>query len=156
MNIAKKLQTIAENEQKVYEAGKKAATLSGTTSFTDTTKTLTITGLPEVPKQMNIYASNYNNPTTEAQNFIRGLDYVAEGFYSGTSTTKVLAFVWLNMARTDTNTNGAGNGSINEKKATEYNIFSYDEDSGTFTINLQPDNTYYFGENFTYNWTIIF
>ena len=136
-----------------YNEGKASATLSGITSFTEATKTLVITGLPAEPKKINMYSSMAIAPTDDNQYFIRGLDYEAEGFYYGTSTLRVMAAVWLSVSKNVSNT-AAGNGSISEKHNNQYNIFSYA--NGTLTIKMMSTNSYYFGENYTYRWTIVF
>ena len=153
MTIAEKLTKIAEDMQVVYDAGKDAAVLSGTVSFTNASKTLTIDGLPAAPKQINIYSLSAVTPEDDNYYFVRGLDYDADGFYFGGGTVKLLACLWLAVTNTVSETSAA-NGSINEKANKNYNIFSYD--NGKFTIQLQSNNKYHFGENYTYRWTAVF
>lgn len=153
MSISDKVLQLKTDFDEVYEAGKSSAVLTGVTSLTEATKTLIITGLPAAPKQINIYASTAESPTSDEQYFIRGLDYEADGFYYGTGTVKVVACVWLAVSENVSNTN-AGNGSITEKQNNNNNIFSYE--NGTLTIKMVSTNKYYFGENYTYRWTIVF
>lgn len=153
MSIAEKLITVQENVSKVYEAGKEKAVLSGVVSFTDMSKTLAINGLSAPPKSVNIFACSAVSPTDDNQYFIRGLDYEAEGFYYGTSTQKMVACLWLATTKNISDT-AAANGSISERINNNYNILSYAD--GTFTIRLQENNKYYFGENYTYRWTVVF
>ena len=154
MSIAEKLTDIAQNMQKVYDAGKANAVMIGETSFNAATKTLTITGLPAAPKRMNIYSCSNFEPTDDSEYFIRGLDYDADGFYYNESTSnKVLACLWLCVTANVSNYN-ALNASVYERVNTNNGIFTYD--NGTFTIKMQSTNKYYFGENYTYRWTIVF
>lgn len=153
MAIAEKLTKIAEDMQKVYDAGKAAAVMLGETSFNEANKTLIISGLPAAPKRFNLYALSAVSPEDDDYYFIRGLDYDAEGFYFDGGNQKVMACLWL-ATSTNASTNSAANGSIAERINNNYKIFTYD--NGTFTVKLQSNNKYYFGENYTYRWTAVF
>ena len=153
MSIAEKLQTIAENEQKVYDAGKSSAVMSGTITFTNTTKVMTITGLPSKPKELNMVSTVATFPTDDNQYFIRGLDYYAEGFTLGTSSSKIVSSLWL-IVNENVSATGAANGSISERIASKNNVFTFE--NGTFTIDLSYNSLYFFGENYSYKWTAVF
>lgn len=129
------------------------ATMSGTITFTNATKIMTITGLPSIPKELNIMALTTTIPPTDNEYWIRGLDYYKDGFSFGTSTMKMLASIWFGASKNISPTASA-NGSISEKISNNNNVFSFE--NGTFTINLTYNEVYYFGENFSYKWTAIF
>lgn len=152
MSIAEKLQTIAQNEQRVYdkgfEDGKSSATMSGTISFTNATKILTITGLSSVPKEFNLYAAKTTIPTDDTQCFIRGMDYDEEGY----GTPKKIAALYL-IVNQSISATMAAIGAITEKQNSNNNIFTFVD--GVFTIDLSYHDKYIFGENFTYNWTAV-
>ena len=69
-----------------YENGYNSAVLSGTITVLENTKTLSISGLPKAPKELNLLSLNTTSPTNDNQYFIRGMDYDANGFFYGTST----------------------------------------------------------------------
>ena len=157
MSIAEKLQTIAENEQRVYnsgfEEGKAYASMSGTITFTDATKIMTITDLPSAPKKLNLYSLSTTVPTDESKQYIRGFDYIADGINLVGSSTKVLGFLWLRVS-TAVSATATASGSISENVANKNNIFVFN--NGTFTIDFSYHPNFIFGDSYTYKWDAIF
>ena len=153
MSIADKLVTIAENEQKVYKAGYDSAVKEGTITILETTKELKIEGLPKAPKTLNLLATTIGDLKDYSEDtfLVRGLDYLAEGYYQGNSTSKRLANLWI--------VNKTGNGasaSILEKNTIENNKNLITFENGVFTFGISGSNAYYFGTNFTYKWIATF
>ena len=163
MSIADKLQTIAENEQRVYnsgyekgkaEGGGNSAVLEGTITIFENTKSFSITGLPKAPKTLNLIAYSAAAPLSDEIKWIRGLDYVADGFYYGSSTNnKVFACLWLAVTA-NVSANGASNASLYERNVNNENLITFG--NGTFTLKTRESSDYYFGENLTYRWIATF
>lgn len=153
MSIAEKLQTITENEQRVYDAGKSSAVMSGTITFTDAAKALSITGLPSLPKELNIYSMSTAIPTDNSKYYVRALDYIADGFSLAGSSAKIMGFLWLRVS-TEISATATGSSSVSEKTANQNNIFIFENE--TFTIDFSYNPTFTFGEGYTYRWTATF
>ena len=129
------------------EEGYNSAFKTGTVTFTETSKILSISGLPSEPKELHLLAFNAYTPTNDNDAFVGALNYIRDVFSYG-GNAKIKAAVWL---RTNT---GAANGSVAEKIANQNNVFKFD--NGVFDIDLTYSAIYCFGENYTYKWTAIF
>ena len=154
MSIADKLQTIAENEQKVYKAGYDSAVKEGdTTLFTDFSQTLTISGFPSLPKTFTMIGLRSAIPTDDNQYFIAGLNFFREGFnFTGGNSQDLIATVWLRVT-TNVSSTAAGNGTITKVRGDK--VFTFE--NGNFTIDLSKYNTKYgFGANYAYKWAATF
>lgn len=152
MSIAEKLITIAENEQRVYDAGYNSAVKEGTITITENTKELKIEGFPKAPKTFNLCAKQGSNPTTDDVYYVRGLDYIADGIMNAGSN-KLLACLWITTS-TNVYDSGFVVGSITESVSDKENLIAFE--NGTFTIKLRSNNYQYYGENFTYHWIATF
>ena len=180
MSIADKLQTIAENEQRVYDAGYEkgydkgmefgndlgqqmgyqaglkegynSAVKTGTITITEVAQTISISGLPNAPKELHILSFNADAPPNDEQYYIGCLNYLKDGFSYG-GIARILGALWLRTSLNATS-NGAANGSIAERVANNNNVFTFE--NGTFTIDVSYQAKYYFAENTSYKWTAIF
>lgn len=157
MSIAEKLVTITENEQKVYnkgfENGYSGAVREGTITVLGTPKELRIEGLPKAPKAFSLLGCNQSLPPSGGSvvYWVRGLEYLADGFVMQESGSKITAMTWLSLAQDIANT-GGGNASIPEVNKDK--VFKFE--NGTFIINWNIYSVMYFGENFTYKWIATF
>lgn len=140
-------QNFADKIGEVYDAGYNSAVREGTVTFTETSKILSISGLPSEPKELHLLAFNAYTPTNDNDAFVGALNYIRDGFSYG-GTAKIKAAVWLRLNA------GAANGSIAEKIANQNNVFKFE--NGAFEIDLTYSTKYCFGENYTYKWTAIF
>ncbi len=147
-------QDFADKVEEVFDAGYNSAVKEGTITILENTKELKIEGLPKAPKTLNLIAYNANTPPNDDIQWIRGLDYIADGFSFGTSTVKILACTWLATTRNYIGNGGSSNGSISERNNNQLNLITFND--GTFTIKVREDSTQYYGENFTYKWIATF
>jgi hypothetical protein len=125
--------------------------LEGTTTITETSKILTIDGLPKAPKEFHIHAYIPSLPTNDNHYFIRGLDYYKDGFIA--NNRKRLAVSYYTVTENVSNMYAA-NGSVSEITQNSYNVFSFE--NGTFKIDFSYSDLNCFGANNSYKWTATF
>lgn len=125
--------------------------LEGTTTITETSKILTIEGLPKAPKEFHLHAYIASLPTDDNQYFIRGLDYYKDGFIA--NNRKRLAVSYYTVTENVSNMYAA-NGSVSEITQNSYNVFSFE--NGTFKIDFSYSDPNCFGANNSYKWTATF
>ena len=135
------------------EVGYNSAVREGTITVIGTPKELRIEGLPKAPKTFCLIGCNQSLPPSggSAVYWVRGLEYLADGFIMQESGTKITAMTWLSLAQNIANT-GGGNASIPEVNKDK--VFKFE--NGTFIIDWSIYSIMYFGENFTYKWIAIF
>ena len=147
-------QDFADKVEEVFEAGYNSAVREVTITILEITKELKIEGLPKAPKTLNLLATSTGKLTQfpEGYKLIRGLDYFADGYFQGsTSSSKRLANLWTIMS-----TGTAGSSSILEKDNVENNKKLIDFENGVFTFKITESNTCYYGKDFTFKWIATF
>lgn len=145
-------QDFANKIEEVYKAGYNSAVKEGTITITGASKTLSISGLPSIPKTLNLFGLVADSPEDERY-FIGSLNFVKDGFSYG-GTAKILAALWLRVKKDDNNATGAANGSLAKAVADRNNVFTFENE--TLTIDFSYHSTYTFGDNYTYKWIATF
>lgn len=135
------------------EEGYNNAVKEGTITVLGTPKELRIEGLPKAPKTFCLIGCNQSLPPSGGNvvYWVRGLEYLADGFVMQESGSKITAMTWLSLATDFANT-GGGNASIPEINKDK--VFKFE--NGTFIIDLNIYSVMCFGENFTYRWIATF
>lgn len=134
------------------EVGYNSAVKEGTITITGASKTLSISGLPSIPKTLNLFGLVAAPPEDE-RCFIGSLNFVKDGFSYG-GAAKILAALWLRVKKDDNNATGAANGSLTKAAADKNNVFTFE--NGTLTIDFSYHPKYTFGDNYTYKWIATF
>ena len=148
-NFAEK---IGEVYDKGFADGYSNAVKEGTITITGASKTLSISGLPSIPKTLNLFGLVAASPEDERY-FIGSLNFVKDGFSYG-GAAKILAALWLRVKKDDNNATGAANGSLAKAVADKNNVFTFE--NGTLTIDFSYHSVYTFGDNYTYKWIATF
>lgn len=145
-------QNFAVKIDEVYDAGYNSAVKEGTITITGASKTLSISGLPSIPKTLNLFGLVADSPE-DGRYFIGSLNFVKDGFSYG-GTAKILAALWLRAKKDDNNATGAANGSLAKAIADRNNVFTFE--NGILTIDFSYHSKYTFGDNYTYKWIATF